>query len=147
MTEKEFTIVRELDATPDRVWSAWVESDQLARWLPDGVSTPRETVHVDLRVGGTYGYTMINNETGDHYPTGGEYLEIDEPHRLVMSWGHPGDAVEEAPRITLELEPLDGGRTRLSFTLQGFAGAAPGDNNVYDGWDQALASLTRWVAS
>lgn len=146
MTDKEFTIVREFDATPDRVWSAWVDPDQMVHWLPDGVSTPRESVHVDLRVGGTYGYTMINVETGARFPTGGEYVEIDEPRRLVMSWGHPTDSVEESPRITLELEPLDGDRTRLSFTLRGIDGA-PGDGDVYDGWDEALASLARWVSS
>ena len=44
MTVKEFTIVREFDATPDRVWSAWIEPDQMAHWLPDGVSTPRESI-------------------------------------------------------------------------------------------------------
>lgn len=145
MTAKEFTIVREFDATPARVWAAWVDPDQLARWLPDGVSTPRESVTIDLRAGGVYTYTMINDQTGDHYPTGGEYIEIDEPHRLVMSWGHPGADLEEAMRITLDLEPAGGG-TRMTFQLQGAAGA-PGDGYVYDGWDQALTSLQAWVQS
>ncbi|WP_420112920.1 SRPBCC family protein [Pseudactinotalea sp.] len=145
MTAKEFTIVREFDAAPDRVWAAWVDPDQLARWLPDGVSTPRESVTIDLRVGGRYTYTMVNNETGDTYPTGGEYIEIDEPHHLMMSWGHPGDSLEDAMRITLDLEPL-AERTRMTFRLQGAAGAS-GDGFIYDGWDQALTSLETWVRS
>jgi uncharacterized protein YndB with AHSA1/START domain len=145
MITKEFTIVREFDATPDRVWDAWVEPDHMARWLPDGVSTPRGSISVDLRVGGKYAYTMINDETGETYPTGGEYIELDPPHRLVMSWGKPTDSLEEAMRIAIDLEPL-GDRTRMTFNLQGVEGA-PGDGWIYDGWDQALASLTRWLAS
>ncbi|GAB2598834.1 SRPBCC family protein [Pseudactinotalea suaedae] len=145
MTSKEFTIVREFDATPDRIWSAWVEPDQMAHWLPDGVSTPRESISVDLRVGGRYAYTMINDETGATYPTGGEYIELEAPHRLVMSWGHPTDSIEDAMQITVDLEPV-GGRTRMTFTLQGVEGA-PGDGFIYDGWDEALASLSRWVAA
>lgn len=145
MTDKEFTIVREFDAPPDRVWSAWVEPDQMVHWLPDGVSTPRESIAVDLRVGGKYEYTMINEETGDRFHTGGEYIEIDEPRRLVMSWGHPADSVEESPRITLELERAGEG-TRMTFTLLGYEGT-PGDGFVYDGWDQALTSLDRWIAA
>lgn len=145
MTTKEFTIIREFDATPDRVWQAWVEPDQMAQWLPDGVSTPRETISVDLRVGGKYAYTMVNNESGERYPTGGEYIELDAPHRLVMSWGNPNDSLEEAMRIAIDLERI-GDRTRMTFTLQGAEGA-PGDGYIYDGWDQALASLGRWVAA
>jgi len=145
MTGKEFTIVREFDATPDRIWAAWVEPDQMAHWLPDGVSTPRESISVDLRVGGKYTYTMINDETGATFPTGGEYLELDAPRRLVMSWGNPTDSIEEAMRITVALEPI-GDRTRMTFNLQGAEGV-PGDGWIYDGWDQALASLCRWVAA
>ena len=145
MTAKEFTIVREFDATPDRVWSAWIEPDQMAHWLPDGVSTPRESISVDLRVGGKYEYTMVNSETGEKFHTGGEYIELDAPRRLVMSWGNPSDSLEDAMRIAIDLEPL-GDRTRMTFNLQGVEGV-PGDGWIYDGWDQALSSLDRWVTA
>jgi hypothetical protein len=62
-----------------------------------------------------------------------------------MSWGHPTDSIEDAMQITVDLEPV-GGRTRMTFTLQGVEGA-PGDGFIYDGWDEALASLSRWVAA
>ncbi len=64
--------------------------DEAARWWhPKGVSSPpREHVTIDPRVGGTYRYLMINDENGAEYPpTGGTYLEVDEPKRLVFTWG------------------------------------------------------------
>jgi uncharacterized protein YndB with AHSA1/START domain len=88
---------------------------------------------------------MVNAETGETYPTGGEYLELDAPRRLVMSWGNPDDSVDDAMRIDVALEPI-GDRTRMTFTLRGVEGA-PGDGYIYDGWDQALTSLDRWLAS
>jgi uncharacterized protein YndB with AHSA1/START domain len=146
MTPKEFTIVRELDAPPQRIWDAWVDPDQMAAWMqPDGATTSRESIAVDLRVGGRYAYTMVNDTTGEAYPAGGEYLELEEPNRLVMSWGEVDDSVQDAMRITVQLEPVEG-RTRLTFTLQGAEGA-PGDDDVYDGWDAALANLRTALGS
>jgi len=141
MSAKEFTIVRDLEGSPERVWQAWIDPAQMTAWMhPRGFHTPLEQIAVDARVGGSYAYTMVDDETGQAYPSAGEFLELDEPHRISMSWGSPGDAVADAPRITVELEPREGGRTRLTFTLQGIAGQ-PGDDDVYDGWDEALANL------
>lgn len=40
---------------------------------------------------------MVNAETGEAFPTGGEYLELDEPRRLVLTWGNPDDATDDRP--------------------------------------------------
>ncbi|WP_366933904.1 SRPBCC family protein [Brevibacterium renqingii] len=77
----------------------------MARWFhPEGLQTPRETVSVDLRVGGTYTYTMRIEETGQEFPTAGRYLRIDPPVRLdftpcasrrpVRSFRQPADTCE-----------------------------------------------------
>lgn len=84
----EFTITRIFDAPRDLVWQAWTDPDEAARWWhPEGVSSPREHVTIDPRVGGTYRYLMINDENGAEFPTGGTYLEVDEPKKLVFTWG------------------------------------------------------------
>jgi uncharacterized protein YndB with AHSA1/START domain len=91
-----FTITRVLNASRVLGWRAWTEPDELARWLhPRGATTPREDVHVDLRVGGRYSYAMVVEETGERIATGGTYLDIAEPERLVFPWGHPDAAVDE----------------------------------------------------
>ncbi|WP_066586154.1 SRPBCC family protein [Cellulomonas timonensis] len=143
---KGFTLVRDFDATPQDLWRAWTDPDEAAVWWhPSGVHTPRETVAIDARVGGRYAYTMVNDATGEQYPTGGVYREVVEPERLVFTWGLPDGDPDDAPLITVTLEPTDAG-TRMTFDLRGFD-AARGDGNVYDGWDSALDELDAHVTA
>lgn len=136
-----FTIVRDFTATAQELWRAWTDPDEAATWWhPEGVHTPRGSVTIDPRVGGRYAYTMVNNATGEEYPTGGVYREVVENERLVFTWGPPDDDPDAAPVITVSFEPL-GGHTRMTFELRGFDGG-PGDSFVYDGWDSALDQLT-----
>lgn len=142
-TTPEFSITRVFDAPPELVWRAWTDEAELAQWLrPFGVST--ESVSFDVRVGGRYSYTMTNDETGEDFPTGGEFLEITPLHRLVFTWGEPDAPIHGTPVITLTLTP-QGERTELVFHLRGFDGR-PGDHNVHDGWDEALSNLGRHLA-
>jgi uncharacterized protein YndB with AHSA1/START domain len=135
-----FTLTREIDATPDAIWAAWTEPDEIAAWWhPRGMTTPRESVSVDLRPGGGYTYTMVDESTGEEYPTGGVYHEVDGPGRLAFTWGTPGADADETPRVTVVIESL-GELTRLTFRLQGVAGFS-GDGSYYDGWESALDVL------
>lgn len=139
----QFSITRVFDAPRELVWRAWTEEAELAQWLrPFGVST--DSVSFDVRVGGRYRYTMTNDETGEQYPTGGEYLEVEPMDRLVFTWGEPDAPVDGTPVITLTLTP-QGERTELVFQLLGHDGK-PGDGFVYDGWDEALTNFGRHLA-
>ena len=142
-TTPEFSITRTFDAPRELVWRAWTEEAELAQWLrPFGVST--DSIAFDVRVGGHYTYTMTNDETGENFPTGGVYLEISPIDRLVFTWGEPGAPVETAPVITLTFTEQEN-RTELLFHLRGYSGE-PGDNFVYDGWDEALTNFGRHLA-
>lgn len=135
-----FEIRRTLPAAPAEVWSAWTEPDRFHAWLQH-MGTARESVHTDVRPGGRYGYTLSDPEAEVEFPTGGEYLEVDEPHMLRFTWGDPEAPAEAMPVITLSIEPVDGGTgTALTLHLQGYSGQ-PGDGFVYDGWVQALDYL------
>lgn len=143
-TVPEFSITRMFDAPRELVWRAWTEEAELAQWLrPFGVST--DNVSFDVRVGGNYAYTMTNDETGETFPTGGVFLEVEPIGRLVFTWGEPGAPVETAPVITLTFTALDAHRTELVFHLRGLEGKA-GDGFVYDGWDEALTNFGRHLA-
>lgn len=147
-TTPEFTIHRTIAAPRDRVWRGWTEREDLTQWLhPDGVWL--ESVSFDIRVGGDYGYTMINEETGEHYPTGGTFFEVEEPQRLVFTWGEPGATVDSAAVIAVTLRESQAGEgayqgsgTELEFHLRGFEGQ-PGDNFIYDGWAEAINNFER----
>lgn len=136
-----FTLIREFDATPAELWDAWTNPDEAAAWWhPAGITTLRESVRIDARVGGRYTYLMVNEATGDEYPTGGTYQEIVEPERLVFTWGRPEDADEDTPLVTVTIEPVGEGRSRMVFDLRGAPGH-PGDGNMYDGWASAFDDL------
>ena len=49
----ELHFVRTYAAPRQLVWDAWTDPDQMAQWWgPRGVSTPRESIELDLRPGG-----------------------------------------------------------------------------------------------
>src|SRR4051794_32864996 len=51
--DQQVLITRIFDAPRDVVFRAWTDPDQVAQWFgPDGFEAPRETVEIDLRVGG-----------------------------------------------------------------------------------------------
>ncbi|MFG6503972.1 SRPBCC domain-containing protein [Microbacterium sp. P05] len=139
-SSRGFTLERLLDATPEQVWAAWTDADEVAEWWhPADATTPRESVSVDARVDGRYAYTMVNQATGEEYPTGGQYLEVVPHDRLVFTWGNPGADPEDTPVATVTIASA-GDLTRLTFDLRGVDGMA-GDESFYDGWASALDSL------
>ena len=141
-SDRRFTITRVFDAPRELVWRCWTDPDEAPAWLhPRGVVTPREHVDFDVRPGGRYRYTMVAGD-GTEYPTTGTYREVSPPDRLVFTWGSPGDPDATMPLITIELAEhgTDAQQTRMTFQLEGFAGA-PGDGYVYDGWSEAFDLL------
>jgi uncharacterized protein YndB with AHSA1/START domain len=140
-TRKQFTITREFAAPREAVWRAWTDPAIAARWWhPREVVTPPESVRIDLRVGGTYEYKMIAPD-GSEYPTGGQYLEVEEPSRLRFSWADPGDAVDEAMLITIDLVELDEDRCEMTFHLQGVDEDRVSARSVSQGWGEAFEEL------
>lgn len=136
--EPGFTIVRDFATPRDRVWEAWTNPDVMARWFhPETLVTPRESVSVDLRVGGLYTYTMRIEETGQEFPTAGKYLVIDAPHRLDFTWGSPDD-VDDAPQVSVVFEEIDENTTRMTFALTGIPNDSGSDASAYDGWNSAF---------
>lgn len=109
MVELEFT--RTYAAPRQLVWDAWTDPDQLAQWWgPRGISTPRESIELDLRPGGRIAFDMVEDATGNRYPNAGTFLEVEPPARIVWSDdGFPDGSgrgtatvtfTEDAPDIT-----------------------------------------------
>lgn len=139
-----FTLTRVLPVTPEQVWRAWLDPECIAQWWhPEGAHTPPDSVRVDARVGGSYRYAMVNNESGDTVTTGGVYLELEPFSRLVFTWGEPDADPDDTPVVTLTLEPVPEG-TRLTFDLRGVDGF-PGDGFFHGGWVSTLATLEQFL--
>jgi len=132
-------VERVLDATPEVVFEAWSDAESLAVWMCPGAEMERATVTVDFRVGGRFRIVMHAPERD--FAQHGEYLEIDPPKRIVLTWVSEWiSAGEAATRVTVNLEPLAGGRTRLVLEHSGIA-----EGDAYaghpEGWRVILEKL------
>ncbi len=143
-TEPSFTITKLLPAHPDEVWRAWTDHQVFAAWMePFGLDPASVTLQPHF--GGRYVYVLVNKETGDRFPTGGVYLDVQPRHRLVFTWGEPGAPVAGSPTVAVDIAAgEEGASTQLNFRLSGFAGES-GDGFVYDGWDRALTCLAHYL--
>ena len=146
VTDAGFTLTRVLDAPREEVWELWTAPGELTHWFhPGGATTRVESISVDLCVGGRYRYAMVDDRTGEATFVGGVYLEVQEPERLVFTWGHPDDAVDEVPVITVTLAGL-GERTEIRLDVRGIAGP-PGRDTAASGWAEALDLLADRLAA
>ena len=91
---------RRLDASPERVFDAWVDPKVAAKWLFTSPTSESHSTELDVRVGG--GWTIIDRRDGVDYRAIGEYLEIDRPRRLVFTFGMPQFA-EGFARVAVEI--------------------------------------------
>ena len=105
-------MIREFDATPDKVYRAHVDPEIYAQWVgPEKRSAIVD--HWDARTGGSYRYVIGSD--GFEAGFNGVFHELRENELIVQtfSWeGMPdGVALEK-----LRFEAIEGGRTRLTAT-------------------------------
>jgi uncharacterized protein YndB with AHSA1/START domain len=104
VTSREIAITRVYDASPQQVWDAWTEPAQLARWWGKRGWTARlDSIELDVRPGGVFRVTTVNDEDGSEMTNEGFYTEVDEPERLVF-----GETV-------VTFRDLGDGRTEMTF--------------------------------
>jgi len=107
-----------IKATPERIWRALTDQQELEGYGYGG------RYEVDVRAGGEYrvGATDQMLQAGaPELMVDGEYLEVEEPRRLVQTWHALFDeqmTAEPPTRMTYELEPGKGGVTTLTLTHQ-----------------------------
>ena len=151
---RQLVMERTLKASPEQVFDAFTDPDQLTRWWwPNGFTCP--AAEVDLRVGGSYRLAM---EWPDAIPTdaqfshhmAGEYYEIERPHRLVMSGRAVNDEKGElfATLIEVTFEGRDDG-TALTVRQSYFEPMPPAEamGGAEQGWSEQLDKLERLLAA
>ena len=109
----ELRLIRLYDAPVADVWDAWTDPEQVGQWWgPRGFTLT--THHKDLRVGGTWRYTM-HGPDGVDYENTTHYFVV-EPHRKLV-YDHGGH--EDRPpmfRVTVLFSEIDG-QTRMEMTM------------------------------
>ena len=112
MTESTQThqldITRVFDAPREVVFRCMIEPEHLTHfWGPVGTSTPLANITIEPWAGGRFETIMVNDETGEEYPSRGVFVEVVEPERLV--WTEPGFGITSTSTFT----DLGDGRTEV----------------------------------
>lgn len=104
-------IVREFDASPERVYQAHVDPELFVRWVgPHDIAS--EVVEWDARTGGHWRYVSRREGQDDEFGFYGSFHELRPGERIVQTFTYEGWPDGVSLEI-LTLEPLEGGRTRL----------------------------------
>ena len=137
------SLQRTFQASRQRVFEAWIDSELLARWLtpPGGSSSNAE---IDLRVGGRWSITM----KPPLWPSGrafGTYLEVDPPKRLVftIAWERIPNGPESV--VSVDFAELDGA-TRVTLVQERLE-TRRGRWGHGRGWRHSLARLREMIDS
>jgi uncharacterized protein YndB with AHSA1/START domain len=143
--DQEVLITRIFEASRERVFRAWTDPDQVGSWFgPEGFDTPRDRIHIDLRVGGRYELTMVQGGGGAEYAIGYEIVELVEPELIVLrSDPVPEVGMHEGTLVRIELHD-HGDKTRM--TLSDGPYTPEGRGHAEGGWTAAFDKLAAVVA-
>ena len=145
MTEQGVAITRVFDAPRERVWREWTEREAFADWFGGrDCDVPLETVSMDVRPGGSWQATMYCGPERREIRWKGEYREVIEPERLVLTFSdQPEEDAYEL--VTVVLTDLGNGRTEMSFEQRGvmppehYERAGQGWSSFFDRISERLA--------
>ena len=118
-------------ATPEQIWDAITNGDLTTQYF--------YASRVEMGDGRRRAYGPNGELWGDS-----AILEEDAPRRLVHEWQglyDPEMADEETSRVTWEIEPQDGGVTKLTLVHDRLEGAPKTAASVAGGWMFVLSGL------
>jgi len=122
-------------ATPEQVWDAITKPEFTTRYFHGTkIESTFEPGTPYLSVAGEENETVVD----------GEILESDPPRLLKHSWRalYDADQAEEPhSRVTWEIEPQDGGVTKLTVTHDQLEAAPKTAASVAGGWEYVLSGL------
>ena len=138
------TIVREFEATPDRVFKAWVDPELIVQWLgPHG--TTMKLDRWDATTGGAWKYHETSGDDPQSFY--GSFHEVRENERIVQTFTWDG-APDGVALETITFEALEGGRTRVttldvvdSFEGRDMIVSSGMDTGVIEGYQRLDALL------
>ena len=142
--DREIVITRVVDAPRERVWEAWTDPKQVAKWWgPRGFSTTIE--EMDVRVGGVWKHVM-HGPDGTDYPNKSVFIEVVKPARIVFSCGGGKRGAKGVNfESTWTFEAVKAGKTKVTIRMV-FATAAERDRvakeyGAIEGGKQTLGRL------
>jgi uncharacterized protein YndB with AHSA1/START domain len=118
----------DIAAPPEAVYPYFTDPAAIVTWMGDYAL-------LDAAPGGVF-HLDING-----VPVRGRYLELDPPHRLVISWGHAGSAIlpPGASTVEITLQAIPDG-TRVTVEHRDLPPEQAAGHTI--GWPHFLGRLT-----
>jgi len=141
MGEYAVTVRREIAASAEVLFDAWLDAQSLGSWLrPSGTRETR--AETDPRVGGTFRIVMVHDESSMLHT--GTYREIDRPRRLVFTWSSAATRFRDSI-VTVTFEPSSNSSTVVEIHQVGLPDEEARAAH-HAGWSDILRELGRTSA-
>jgi uncharacterized protein YndB with AHSA1/START domain len=112
-----FTVERDYDAPPPKVWRAWSDRDEKAAWFSGPEDWDTSELELDFRIGGRE-YSRGTSPDGATFTYEATYRDIVPGERFVYAYDmYNGERRISVSLGTVELTPAGDG-TRLTYTEQ-----------------------------
>jgi uncharacterized protein YndB with AHSA1/START domain len=143
--DRALEISRIVDAPRERVFKAWTDPEQIARWWgPQGFTTTSLTM--DLHPGGAYRACM-RSPTGTLHCRQGVYQEIVPPERLVFTFAWEGATGDPGPQTVVTVTfAAQRGKTLITLHQATFETVAACDDHR-GGWTSCLERFAEYLAA
>jgi uncharacterized protein YndB with AHSA1/START domain len=133
----------DVDVPPAQVWRALVEPELIAQYMHG------TAVDTDWAVGSPI--VWRGEWQGKAYEDKGEVLAFEPPRRLAVTHWSPLTGEPDEPanyhHVAYELEPLDGGRTRLTLVHGNSPTQEAADAMIANGWAPMMPSIKQAAES
>jgi uncharacterized protein YndB with AHSA1/START domain len=147
----ELLITRIFDAPRERVYRAFTDPDQLARWFgPAGWTVPRETVDIDARPGGHQRLVMVNAEDPSlTSPVEAELTEVVENEVLAGTQyvGHSPGQAGPSGTLTLRVEFAGSAHRKTLLVIWQGPYTEEDEARARQGWETSFGKLDELLAA
>lgn len=128
MSKPEFVYVIYIQSTPEKIWQALIDPEMTKEYWG------RHRNVSDWKPGSEWRHQ--NYDDARDVAVAGTVVESEPPHRLVLTWGQPGDT--DISRVAFDIDEFMGS-ARLTVTHSELSPEMK--RNISSGWPAVLSSL------